>query len=80
MELDSASLTTIAGFVGTAGAAIAGGVKVLADKIGARLEKLEIKWEECNEKHIEDRELIGGLRAELQGVKAKVETLEQKPA
>jgi hypothetical protein len=79
MEIDSGMVTTIGGAIAATGASIAAGVKVLADKIGSRFERLELKWEECNIKHIEDRELIGGLRAELQGVKSMVETLKQKP-
>jgi hypothetical protein len=78
MEIDSGMVATIGSAVAATGASIAAGVKVLADKIGARFAQLEGKWEECNEKHIEDRELIGGLRAELQGVKASVETLKHK--
>lgn len=74
MEIDGASLTTIAGFVGTAGAALAGGVKVLADKIGARFEKMETRLDECNAKHVADREEIGGMRSELQSLKTLIET------
>lgn len=69
MDVDGGTITAIGGIVAAAAASVGGGIKVLADKIGARFEKIETKLEECNSRHVEDRELIGGLKAELQGIR-----------
>jgi len=68
MELDAAAITAVGGLVTMATASIGAGVKVLADKIATRFERIETKLEECNKKHTEDRELIGGLNAQVQAL------------
>ena len=68
MEMDVGTITAIGGIVATATASIGAGVKVLADKIASRFEKIETKLEDCNERHTEDRELIGGLNAQVQSL------------
>jgi chromosome segregation ATPase len=68
MQLDAATVTAIGGLVTMATASLGAGVKVLADKIATRFEKIETKLDECNKKHTEDRELIGGLNAQVQAL------------